>query len=644
MPTPSVSKQLKSLPVTRDADEALREAVASGDSAAFQQAWLDEFSRPLKRIRRRLGRDPLLCGWSVDSSELSALERELAASLDVLQVASGKKKKKQAARKRPQPLNQVLAAWAAGVRGVPGPWEALAVAEVLLREGSQLDPDVFVSVFAALSRGLQSLWGSKNLKGRNAESVAAASDAVQSLLVNGEAALVCGLVLSPLEGAQELQTAGRASLQRWLHDSTDDEGHLHGALLFRLPEVLAPLARGTLWADVFHQPLWEGDDLVRVQQMLSRACMLATPPISEHRSEEVPLAADVPLQPILQMLLETVESRHASKLARLLKKTQKPVEEVTVPKKYRSGRDEDSGDQTTQPEKAQKSEDAAPLQISWQSDTVSSAVLRTSLQSDADVIMLDWHGDQVQLQIFAGGIQVFAGPWHWSVQLDEKPVAAPTSWKCSCWFDDAECVFIELEGECGDSLKCIRQIMLATRERFAMLTDSVTTSAAQPQVQLTTALPLAEGAVVAADSRTRELVIGRGLLRMRAIPVWLEDDRVLHALGQCVEQDGQLISAAPGAGGVTIPLALDWHPGRADAAADWARLTVTEARRYNGAHEAAGFRVRVGDFQVLLYRSLMTGVSSRACLGLHTWDETVYTRIPGRKTPMEGLVEVESPE
>jgi hypothetical protein len=205
-------------------------------------------------------------------------------------------------------------------------------------------------------------------------------------------------------------------------------------------------------------------------------------------------------------------------------------------------------------------------------------------------------------------------------------------------------VFIELEGECGDSLKCIRQIMLATRERFAMLTDSVTTSAAQPQVELTTALPLAEGAVVAADSRTRELVIGRGLLRVRAIPVWLEDDRVLHALGQCVEQDGQLISAAPGAGGVTIPLALDWHPSRAEAAADWARLTVTEARRYNGAHEAAGFRVRVGDFQVLLYRSLMTGVSSRACLGLHTWDETVYTRIPGRKTPMEGLVEVESPE
>ncbi len=644
MPTPSVSKLLKSLPVTRDADEALREAAASGDSAAFQQAWLDEFSRPLKRIRRRLGRDPLLCGWSVDSSELSALERELAASLDVLQVASGKKKKKQAARKRPQPLNQVLAAWASGVRGVPGPWEALAVAEVLLREGSQLDPDVFVSVFTALSRGLQSLWGSKNHKGRGAESVAAASSAVQSLLVTGEAALVCGLVLSPLEGSQELQTAGRASLQRWLHDSTDDEGHLHGALLFRLSEVLAPVARGTLWADVFHQPLWEGDDLGRVQQMLSRACMLATPPISEHRSEEVPLAADVPLQPILQMLLETVESRHASKLARLLKKTQKPVEEVTVPKKYRSGRDEDSGDQTTQPEKAQKSEDAAPLQISWQSDTVSSAVLRTSVQSDADVIMLDWHGDHVQLQIFAGGIQVFAGPWHWSVQLDEKPVAAPTSWKCSCWFDDAECVFIELEGECGDSLKCIRQIMLATRERFAMLTDSVTTSAAQSQVQLTTALPLAEGAVVAADSRTRELVIGRGLLRMRAIPVWLEDDRVLHALGQCVEQDGQLISAAPGAGGVTIPLALDWHPGRADAAADWARLTVTEARRYNGAHEAAGFRVRVGDFQVLLYRSLMTGVSSRACLGLHTWDETVYTRIPGRKTPMEGLVEVESPE
>jgi hypothetical protein len=40
----------------------------------------------------------------------------------------------------------------------------------------------------------------------------------------------------------------------------------------------------------------------------------------------------------------------------------------------------------------------------------------------------------------------------------------------------------------------------------------------------------------------------------------------------------------------------------------------------------------------------MAGKNSRAVLGLHTWDETVYTRIPGRETPMEGLVEVESPE
>jgi hypothetical protein len=89
---------------------------------------------------------------------------------------------------------------------------------------------------------------------------------------------------------------------------------------------------------------------------------------------------------------------------------------------------------------------------------------------------------------------------------------------------------------------------------------------------------------------------------------------------------------------------LDWHPKRTSEPADWTRLTVTEARRYTGSHEAAGFRVRIGSFQLLIYRSLIVGRDSRAVMGLHTWDETVYTRVPGRDSAMEALVSVEAQE
>ena len=124
----------------------------------------------------------------------------------------------------------------------------------------------------------------------------------------------------------------------------------------------------------------------------------------------------------------------------------------------------------------------------------------------------------------------------------------------------------------------------------------------------------------------------------------MEDDRIQHALGSYREHDGQLELAGVGKGGVTLPLALDWHPKRIDVPADWTRCTVTESRRTVGAHEASGFRIRIGDHQVLVYRSLMTPTVSRAVLGLHTWDESVYGRVPLKGGLLQPLVEVEYPE
>ena len=149
MSTISVSKVLKSLPVAHNAEESLREAAASGNAQALQKAWMAGLSRPLKRIRKRLRGAPMLAAWSVDSLDLSARERELAAALNALQEPSGKKKKKQEAGKNRKSLStsDVLADWVAKVRGGPGAWESLVIAEILLREGfCRLPPHRFSRV------------------------------------------------------------------------------------------------------------------------------------------------------------------------------------------------------------------------------------------------------------------------------------------------------------------------------------------------------------------------------------------------------------------------------------------------------------------------------------------------------------------
>lgn len=91
MPTASLLKKLlRSIPLGRKADPALRAAVAADDPAAFQEAFLAMLAKPVKRLRRQLGNRPLLAAWSVDAVDLSGRERELAASLDELSSRAAK--------------------------------------------------------------------------------------------------------------------------------------------------------------------------------------------------------------------------------------------------------------------------------------------------------------------------------------------------------------------------------------------------------------------------------------------------------------------------------------------------------------------------------------------------------------------------
>ena len=113
-------------------------------------------------------------------------------------------------------------------------------------------------------------------------------------------------------------------------------------------------------------------------------------------------------------------------------------------------------------------------EVSWQSDSSCVAILRSSSEPDADTLTLEWHSSSPQVMIAAAGVPILAGNWNWSVQLDDEVLPSPTAWKCSCWFLDPETVFVELEAEDAAAVKQVRQLLLAPCDRFAMMTDSVT--------------------------------------------------------------------------------------------------------------------------------------------------------------------------
>lgn len=670
--TTLLKRFLHSIPLGRKADPDLKAAVSAGDPGAFQNAFLAVLTKPVKRIRKRFGNRSLLASWSIDAVDLSGRERELAASLEALSSQAGRQQtatrrqkhsgsRKSKRSKNSRKYDEVVTNWLVEVGAAPGPWETIAVAEILLREGRFLSPENFTQALAVLAdAALRDSSGSLfDVTTSDAE-----DNAIRELIRQGESPWISSLLLRPLGGIQTLEKSATESLRKTMLECADKDGLVHGSLLSRIQDWLAPVTRCTIWSDMFNEPLWRNDSAERLALITERAASMMMPvPKHQVHGDDAPDRSKPSLTEILEYLIPLSGSSQEKWLTKLAKKCRKPANKVTQPKKPRKIKSESDADEVSTDDgisskrkskvelKKQKRnagrrtfESIERPELSCQSDSSCVAILRSSSDADADTITLEWHSSAPQIMVAAAGVPVFSGNWSCSVQLDDEVLPSPTAWKCSCWFLDPETVFIELEAEDASVVKLVRQVLLAPCDRFVIMTDSVTCKDPQRKVQLTTSLPLVPGVTCAACDVTRELTLSVGRRKIRTFPLWMEDDRIQHSLGTCREHDSKLELAGVGKGGVTLPLALDWHPSRGDVPADWTRCTVTESRRTVDAHEASGFRIRIGDHQVLVYRSLVTPAVSRAVLGLHTWDESVYGRVPLKGGLLQPLVEVEYPE
>jgi hypothetical protein len=300
----------------------LRKAITADDVEAFQAAFLEELSRPLKRIRKRLSEKPLLALWSESSIELAGRERELAAALDEMSDSSAQRGRRKGKKAREEsPYEEVLANWLTESAGVPGPWETIVLAEILLRDGHRVSAERFVETLTVLADGMQRETLGGLFEGTESEN--STNDPIRQMILTGESRWLCGLLLSPLQTAQPLQKSGSEALEKVLKDCTDSEGVVHGSLLKRLPDWLTPLARSAFWADAFEQPLWNEKTQLRLDALIERTAMLVLP-TSDHRSgEDLPETSAPTLSQVLELLLLNSGTEWRKRIERLLKGCQR---------------------------------------------------------------------------------------------------------------------------------------------------------------------------------------------------------------------------------------------------------------------------------------------------------------------------------
>lgn len=572
---------LRSIDWERPAPPALVRAARDGDLQAFcrELRKLPTFSDP---SRGAAGRE-----WQVLWSK-HAFQNETAGDdlLALLKPAGLSRGIDQWLRKRTE----------SPVEGTPAaPIEMLALLEILRRPEQLNDRSFWLLWRYALASAVEL---SRHLE--EPEGSTATDD--QRLLITGELPWELGLMFAPVQGARRLRDAGAHVLRKELVARTDTDGTPHAELLRRLPLWIASLVRATDWSNAVGIPLWDRRTADLLRKVIESAIVLCRPDGRLALSNGV--ASDPPS--VLTAALELVGERGASPAMDSWRERRSALT---------------NGSRNGAPTSARK----VPLP-GQQSDWAKVACLRNDWSATADALVIAHDQQLPRLELTALGRPLLSGTWELDVQVAGEPIVLDGEWDSVCWNSDEDADYLELQMTFGRRLRIERQILLSRKEHFLLLADTISGTAGG-RIDYRSRVPMAEGVIPATDRGTRECRLSATKTAARVFPLALPDDRVQSTPGSFEPRSGgvELRQAAEGTG-LYAPLFIDWHPKRRSALAEWRTLTVAEEARILPRDTAAGFRLRLGAWQWLIYRSLQKGRQARTVLGHHTPHETVVAR------------------
>lgn len=275
------------------------------------------------------------------------------------------------------------------------------------------------------------------------------------------------------------------------------------------------------------------------------------------------------------------------------------------------------------------------------------ALLRRIRTRPFDQLLVDFSGPEVFIELQAAGCTALVGDWRWQATIDGQALQAAGAWEELCWHTDADVDYLELELPLSTGWKLQRQMLLARKDEFLLLADALvgndatTNSPSElPKIHYQSSLPLAPAARFepAAESREGWLIEGKRKLAPvlpLALPEWRAE--VCHASLAAPSTELTLSQAAQGRN-LYAPLFLDLCRNRQRKPLTWRRLTVAEQLEIVPRDQAVGYRVQVGDWQWLLYRSLAP-LGNRTLLGQNYASEFVACRF-NRNGTTEDILEI----
>jgi hypothetical protein len=282
-------------------------------------------------------------------------------------------------------------------------------------------------------------------------------------------------------------------------------------------------------------------------------------------------------------------------------------------------------------------------------------VLRTGWDRGSVRVLVEYSSPVPRLEIALGDRLLVAGPWAWHLAVDGQTQQTEGPWSVSCQESNASASFLEITAPLPGGRQLERQVILLAKDRALILADAVTTpdappaSVPHPTVNGKTGMPhlrsesmlhLTSGLDAESTTETREVLLFDTTVRAAALPLALPEWRSASGRGS-LSPDSQKLALSHETPGTRFysPLWLDLDPSRVGQPLTWRQLTVADTRLILPAHQAAGFRVQVGQDQWLLYRSL-DAPRNRTLLGCNVSCDFLVGRIK-RNGVVKRLLEIE---
>lgn len=290
---------------------------------------------------------------------------------------------------------------------------------------------------------------------------------------------------------------------------------------------------------------------------------------------------------------------------------------------------------------------------------------------------LDYRGDAVQIDLWAGRRAAIQGVWETTVEIDGKTLQPTGDWESSCEYTDDDVHYIELHQPLRNNVTLQRQIMIVRDDRCVLLSDAVANVTPAKgkrlrKVRCVSRFPMADPMTATEEEETREVFLGDGKRRAMAVPLAASEWRVGPTRSQLKMnpnanqrgddasdpsgEDALLTSAdaksfppsqshlvleTTGYGNVYSPLWLDFQARRFNRKRTWRILTVGEDLQTIPRETAAAFRIQIGSEHWAVYRSFQ-GERPRTFLGKNLVADFFAARFHPGDGGMEELVTVDT--